>query len=108
MQKSNVCAHALATDSLSGEPLHVFKGQLPRSRVIGEPVHVLPELGDGVEGLLVLKGETANLVVDEAGHHLELHGSVSCQVHVLKEIAVRRAIQPSNQCEWGEREDCVH
>ena len=79
----------------------MFKGQLPRSRIIGEPVHVLPELRDGVEGLLVLKGETANLVVDEAGHHLELHGSVSCQVHVLKEIAVCRAIQPSNQCEWG-------
>ena len=66
----------------------MFKCQLPWSSVHREPVHVLPELGDRVEGLLRLKGETTDLVVDEASHHLELHGTIVAEVHILKEVAV--------------------
>ena len=64
------------TASLSREPLHVFKCQVPGACVIGKPVHMPPELVDGVERLFILKRETADLVADEAGDHLELHGPV--------------------------------
>ena len=77
----------------------MFKSQLPGACVIGEPVHVFPELGDGVEGLFILKREMTDLVADEAGDHLELHGSVTCQIHVLKEVTVCRAIQPGKSWE---------
>ena len=75
----------------------MFKGQLPWTCVDREPVHVLPELSNGVDWLLRLERESTDLVVDEAGDHLELHGTVVAKVHVLKEIAVGRAIQPEKQ-----------
>ena len=74
--------------SLSGEPLHVLKGQLPRTSVDREPIHVLPELSNRVDRFLRDKRESTDLIIDEAGHHLELHGTVVAKVHVLKEIAV--------------------
>ena len=66
----------------------MLKRQLLKFRVTGKLVNVFPKLSDGIEGLLRLEGETADLVVDEASHHLELHGSISGKIHVFKEIVV--------------------
>ena len=79
---------------LSREPLHVFKGEMPRSSVQRESINVPPKLIDGVQWLLRLERETTNLVVYEAGNHLELHGTIVAEVHVLEEIVIGRAVHP--------------
>jgi len=72
----------------------VLISQLLYSNFLGEPVNVGPELTYGISGLVGLKEKTAYLVVHEATHHFELHGSIIICVHVLQKMSVSCLVVP--------------
>ena len=79
-----------------------------RSDLVLEDVHVSPELRDGVSRQVQLKGQAADLVVDEPGNSLHLHdvgvGGANLQdsdVFPRPFYYKDNALRPKSSLAWG-------